>query len=257
MSLVLKSWEVARTRYYVELLRLRCFTRSDVAAMTGSGKAADSLLTSYRRRGLIDQVRRGLWVALGLDDGQPAASRYRIATEVGPGACVSHHSAFEYHGLANQVFYEVYVSSPRRFTPFDYDGVTYRFVAERLDAGVVDRRDGVRVTDVERTVLDAINDVDRIGGLEEFLACLDLVPVLDTSKLLAYLAGYGKQVLYQKTGFLLGHYAERLRLPESFFADCEAHLGAGVRYLGNPKEGRYDRRWRLVVPARRREATAL
>ena len=28
-------------RYYAALLRLRCFTRADVAALTGSGKAAD------------------------------------------------------------------------------------------------------------------------------------------------------------------------------------------------------------------------
>jgi predicted transcriptional regulator of viral defense system len=236
-------------RYYAAFLRLRCFTRADVVALTGSSAAADSLLTAYRRRGLVDQVRRGLWVVLGLEDGQPVASRYRIATEVGPSAYVSHHSAFEYHGMANQVFYEVYVSANRRFTPFEYDGVSYRFVATRLAVGVEEMSDGVRVTDVERTVLDSVNDVEKIGGLEEFLACLELVPVLDSDKLLAYLDRYGKQVLYQKTGFLLSRYADRLRLPESFFTACQAHVGLGVGYLGSPAESRYDKRWRLVVPA--------
>ena len=56
-------------------------------------------------------------------------------------------------------------------------------------------------------------------------------------------------MLYQKTGFLLGLYADRLRLPESFFEACQAHVGKDVGYLGSPTEGVYDRRWRLVVPA--------
>ncbi|MDR1450516.1 MAG: hypothetical protein LBI84_10050 [Propionibacteriaceae bacterium] len=239
---------VKAVKHYAELLRLRCFTRVDVVALTGSEKAADSLLTSYRKRGLIDLVRRGLWVALGLDDGQPVASRYRIASAIGVEVCVSHHSAFEYHGLANQVFYEAFVSSPRRFAPFDYDGVSYRSVAARLDSGVEVQPDGVRVTDVERTVLDSINDIDKIAGLEEVLACLSLVPVVDPDKLLVYLASYGKQAMYQKAGFLFGLSAEQLRLPESFFNECESHVGKGVSYLDRGAAGVYDHRWRLVVP---------
>lgn len=235
-------------KHYAELLRLRCFTRTDVVALTGSEKAADSLLTSYRKRGLIDLVRRGLWVVLGLDDGQPVASRYRIASAVAEDACVSHHSAFEYHGLANQVLYETYVSTNRRFAPFDYDGVSYRHVATRLRRGFSVQPDGVRVTDVERTVLDSINDVDKIAGLEEVLACLSLVPVLDPDMLLDYLADYSKQALYQKTGFLLGLYANQLRLPETFFTACEAHIGKGVSYVGNSSNGVYNRQWQLVVP---------
>jgi len=235
-------------RYYVDLLRLQCFTRADVVSLTGSEKAADSLLTSYRKRGLIDLVRRGLWVVLGLSDGQPVASRYRIASAVNADACVSHHSAFEYHGLANQVFFETYISTGARFSPFTFDNVTYQNIASRLSAGVVVQPDGVRVTDLERTVLDSINDVEKVAGLEEFLACLALVPYLDSGKLLGYLACYGKQVMYQKTGFLLSFYAEQLRLPESFFAACLSHLGKGVRYLSHGSAQEYDPTWRLVVP---------
>jgi predicted transcriptional regulator of viral defense system len=236
-------------RHYAALLRLRCFTRADVVALTGSEKAADSLLTSYRKRGLIDLVRRGLWVALGLDDGQPVASRYRIATAVGPEACVSHHSAFEFHGVANQVYYETFVSSARRFAPFEFDGVSYRHIAARLQVGAIMQPDGVRVTDLERTVLDSVNDAAKVAGLEELTACLSLVPWLDPDKLLDYLARYGKQALYQKTGFLLGLHAEQLRLPQWFFDACQSHMGKGVSRLGDSPDRVYDRVWRLVVPA--------
>jgi hypothetical protein len=80
-----------------------------------------------------------------------------------------------------------------------------------------------------------------------------MVPYLDPSKLSDYLALYGRQVLYQKTGYLLSQFNEVLRLPESFFAECEGHVGKSVRYLDQdlPDQDRtYDRRWQLVVPRR-------
>ncbi|MDR2895475.1 MAG: hypothetical protein LBV30_02325, partial [Propionibacteriaceae bacterium] len=102
-------------RYYADLLKLRCFNKADVAALTDSPTAAGLLLTEYRKRGYVDQVRRDLWVVLGLEDHQPVASRHRIATAITPTTCVSHHSGFEYHGYANQVSYEVCVTSATRF----------------------------------------------------------------------------------------------------------------------------------------------
>ncbi|MDR0989927.1 MAG: type IV toxin-antitoxin system AbiEi family antitoxin domain-containing protein [Propionibacteriaceae bacterium] len=240
-------------RYYADLLKLRCFTKADVTALTGSSTAASQLLTEYHKRGYVDQVRRGLWVTLGLDDKQPVASRYQIACAVTPEAYVSHHSAFEFHGYANQVNYEVCVTSATRFTPFEYDDVTYRWLAPRIRTGTVPAQPGVLVTDLERTVLDSINDLEKIGGLSELLASLEMLPYLDGAKLLPYLGRYDKNVLYQKTGYLLSQFNQTLRLPESFFAQCHAHVGKSVRYLDQDLpdgDKTYDPYWQLVVPHR-------
>jgi predicted transcriptional regulator of viral defense system len=216
------------------------------------------LLTEYRKRGYVDRVRRDLWVALSLEDGQPVASRYRIATAISPSAHVSHHSAFEYHGYANQVSYEVCVTSESRFAPFDYDGLNYRWFSlspppPRLRIGVVTRADGVAVTDLERTIVDSINDMEKVGGLEDLLSSLDLIPRVESAPLLSYLLGYDKHVLYQKVGYLLSLFNGTLRLPKSFFAECRSHIGKSVRYLVHDLpdgEKTYDRSWQLVVPRR-------
>lgn len=237
-------------RYYADLLKLRCFTCVDVAALTGSMAAAESLLTDYRRRGYIDRVRNGLWVVLGLDDHQPVASRFRIATAVNSDACVSHHSAFEYHGYANQVSYEICVTSATKFRFFDYGGTEYRWFAPRIALGVDRQSDGTSVTDLERTVLDSINDMEKTGGLEEVLTSLEALPYLDSDKLTDYLALYNKQVLYQKTGYMLSLFNQTLRLPDSFYAMCKAHISKSVRYLDRdlpPQDRVYDRQWQLFV----------
>ncbi|NLK28988.1 MAG: hypothetical protein GX306_11705 [Clostridiales bacterium] len=126
------------------------------------------------------------------------ATRYQIACAITNTAYISHHSAFEYYGFANQVFYEVYVSSETKFNHFDYDNVTYKYVASRMKEGVVEAKNttDVRITDLERTVIDSIRDFNKIGGFEELINSLEGVHYLDEKKLKRYLDIYNTQGLY-------------------------------------------------------------
>ena len=238
-------------KHYRQLAELQCFTRAEAERVAGSAEAANSMLTSYQDKGYIESVKRNLYVTISMETGSAIPNRYRIATHITEGAYISHHSAFEYLGCANQVYYEVYVSGAKRFAPFEYDDITYRHVAPRIELGVDEKPDGIRTTDTERTVLDGINDFNKISGLEELLRCLELIPYVDEGKLLEYLERYGKQFLYQKAGYILGHFKDELRLSESFFEACEHKITKSVRYLYRGMEhvpNTFDSRWKLFVP---------
>ncbi|MDR1421420.1 MAG: hypothetical protein LBI64_00965 [Coriobacteriales bacterium] len=235
-------------KYYSELLAMGCFTREQVCALVGNYNTAGSLLKSYLKKGYVRSVKRNLYVAVNLAGGEPAVSKFSISSMVTETASISHHTAFEYYGCANQVSYQVEVSSETPFTPFEFDGNTYTYFASRIKEGVVTRQDGVRVTDVERTVLDGIHDFGKVMGLEELLRCLALVPSVNEDRLLAYLSAYGKQVLYQKTGYILCHFRRELNLSDAFFDGCASHIGKSTRYLTADKSGVYDKEWRLIAP---------
>ena len=133
----------------------------------------------------------------------------------------------------------------------EYDGVSYRYIAPRVSVGIDKNPDGVRVTDIERTVLDSINDFEKIAGLEELLRCLELIPHIDEEKLLVYLERYSKQFLYQKTGYVLNHFVDELRLSERFFEICQQNITKSVRYLYcgiEHEQNAFDNRWKLFVP---------
>jgi len=49
--------------------------------------------------------------------------------------------------------------------------------------------------------------------------------------LLAHLFVYDKQVLYQKTGYILEHFRDAWSLSNDFFAACEAKSGKSNRFL--------------------------
>lgn len=54
----------------------------------------------------------------------------------------------------------------------------------------------IRVTNIERTVIDCLNRIDR-GGLEELIHCLWMINYLDEKKLIGYLSIYNKAFLFK------------------------------------------------------------
>jgi len=238
-------------KYYEQLLKMGCFTWAELCGVVGNTKSADTIARNYLKKGYIQSVRRGLYVAIDLATHESAVSKFRIAAKITPTSYASHHTAFEYYGCANQVSYQVEVSSDTAFAPFEFVGITYTYLGSRIENGIITRPDRVRITDIERTVLDGINDFEKVMGLEELLRCLELVPMVKENKLLEYLSSYGKQVLYQKTGYILEHFRELWNLSDNFFATCEAEIGKSKRYLYKTsahEKIEYNRRWRLVVP---------
>lgn len=234
---------------YKELAALRCFTHKDMVRITGSESAAQWQIKNYLSKGYIERVRRGLYAVISMETTQPIPNRFQIASRIADDAYVSHHSAFEFYGYANQVFYDVYFSTERTVCPFDYDGLHYQPVLWRGKTGIVEMNNGVCVTSLERTVIDSIADFSKIGGLEELLRCLALIPSLDENKLLEALAIYDRGQLYQKAGYILESYKTELSLSEVFFEQCATHITASKTYLFQKQDDFVlHERWLLYAP---------
>ena len=107
----------------------------------------------------------------------------------------------------------------------------------------------VRVTDVERTLLDCFDRIDRAGGIEELLHCMEGVVMLDEEKLTTYLATFNKAFLYQKTGYLLECIKKQAHISDSFLEYCREKGTKSVKWLTNNDESdTFVNRWRLYVP---------
>ena len=217
--------------------------------LAGSESAAVWQIKKYLQKGYIERVRRDLYAVISMETGQAIPNRYQIASRIADDACVSHHSAFEYYGYGNQVFYDLYFATEKRVRPFSYDGVNYCPIVYRGNTGVIETDTGIRVTSPERTVIDSIADFEKVGGLEELLRCLLLIPSLDCNKLLDALELYGRVQLYQKAGYILETLKDELSLPEPFFAECEKRSSASKTYLFEKhSDFVLHNRWKLFAP---------
>lgn len=238
-------------KYLEEFHQLRIFHKKDVLLFTKDDNAAKELLRRYKKMGLISQIRRDLYSTNDLANKVTLATKFEIASQITPSAYLSYHAALEYHGLANQVFYELYVSSEERFSNFEYEGISYTYCKSGISLGIVNppMDSMVKVTDMERTVIDCIDSINRSGGLEELVMCFSLITYLKEERLLTYLEAYQKQFLYQKAGFILSYFQQEMKLSDDFFTECRRKIGKSIRYLTDISDSKtYYREWKLYAP---------
>lgn len=235
---------------YEQLAKYKTFSLGDVTTITGNESTSTSLITRWLKKKYLVRIRKDLYTCVDLTTGDIIANKYQIAAAINDESYVSHHTAFEFYGLANQVYNTVYVSSKKRFNTFEFMGITYKYISSAFSDGVVQVKnvEGIRITDKERTFVDSINLASKVGGIEELINITKTIDDLDSDKLLDYLKRYNKKVLYQKVGFFLENYYLGEQFDKEFYKICQIKLGNSVRYLIQGREGKFHDKWNLVIP---------
>lgn len=225
------------------------FTLQDVAEEIGNVRSAQTLLARYQRQGYVSRVRRGMYCVNNIATSLPEVNKYQVASAITPTSYVAYHAAMEYHGLAHQLYYDVSIGGEQSFNSFEFDGNSYAFrnIATHIGVDTPIADSHVRVTNVERTVIDCIDRIDLCGGWEELVNCLRSVQYLREVELLAVLRAYNRIALYKKAGFLF----EQLNMPvsDSLIEDCRRYAKESVTYLTSDGDSKaFNAIWRLYAP---------
>lgn len=237
--------------YLHKLHEIRMFSLYDVVQIIGNENTAKSFLASGIHNGTICRIKKNMYSVTDLATLQCVANKYEIASGISPTACVAYHSAMEYHGYGHQLFNEVSVITPTIFRTFEFEGTTYIRRQPTISEGMMKPllNSLVRVTTLERTIIDCIDRPKYAGGLEEVMNNLSSISFVDEDKMLQYLKAYQKASLYQKTGYLLSLYKKQMSLSPGFFRQCKAQIGKSTRYLTDTAENAvYVSEWHLCVP---------
>lgn len=241
------------THHINDIYRLRVFTLQDLQKDTGLPlQTLVAMVYRWQKQGLTLSVRKGLYCAVDLATGEAIADRYEIGSRISGTAYIAYHTALEFHGLSHQPFYQAYVISSSRFRPFVFEGISYEYCRETIGEDGVYTPSGnpkVRVTDVERTLVDCIDRLDRCGGIEELLHCMEGISLLDEKKIRKYLDAYGKSFLYQKTGFLLERIQAQSGISDDLIEYCKSKGTAAVTRLTGEDSDTYLREWNFYVPS--------
>ncbi len=241
---------VMKMRRYERILTLKVFNVEDVYKLTGNMNTAKSMIRNLLLFGYIKRVKHNLYVVCNIEFKNTIPDQYMIASKIKNDAYISYHSALEYYGVKNQVFYEVYVSTEKRFTNFEFEGISYKYINSKYNFGIV-QDDKVRITDKERTFIDCIDKTELAGGNEELIMCLELFGKLDGNKILEYLAKYNSNKLYNKVGFFLELYKENYGVEQSVIEECRKDSENKKLYFNEETKrmkSKYIKEWNLVVP---------
>lgn len=232
------------------------FTFSDVMHKTGLSRAGTSTaLSRWESQGLLETVRRNMYIAINPSTDAPVCDKFELGSKISPSSYIGWHTALEFHGLAHQPFYNAYIGSTSRFNDFSFNGTDFEFCAVTIEPteenGIIRPMGNpcVRVSNLERTIIDCCDRIERAGGIEELLHCMEGVSLLNESKLEMYLSLYSKAFLYQKVGFVLEQSKEYHHISDAFIEMCHTKGALYTKFLTNTGESdTYLRKWKLYVP---------
>jgi len=238
---------------YKELSEKIIFSFEDAKEIFKKDSTTYSALRRLVKKGLMMKIRSNLYSCVNASTGYIYANKFQIASNINKSTYISHYSAFDFYGYTNQVYNTVYVSSASHFNSFEFDGIRYQYVKSTGDFGVYEpiHSKKIKVTDIERTIIDAIHHIEKISSLDELLNNMELITEINEQKVLLYLKHYNTQSLYQKVGFILSLHQSRLNISSEFFEKLDQHIKKSVRYLNSESEykGKYLSKFQLVVPS--------
>ncbi len=199
-----------------------------------------------------------------------------IIQEANPSAVFSHFTAAQYHNLTYEIPNEFHltlyqnssvrlplgtapedwidVPEPRQRTPKSIHGVRihwHKAKAEWDFGHTLGHIQGcpIYITDVERTLLDALRFPHRCGGATEVLRVWKRgIDNLNLDTLIAYVEKFKQTLLRQRVGFIL----ERLGEPHPNFDEWAANSvrGSSAKLFANLEfSPKYSKRWNLSINA--------
>lgn len=237
---------------YQDLAEKLVFNVDDSLKFFNNASAAYSAIKRFEKKGFIKKVRNNLYVAINPATNTPFANKYQIGSSINSSSYVSYMTAFEYFGFQDQVKNICYVSSYQRFNAFEFEGVTYKCVPIKVKEGVFTPpyTQKIRVTNVEKTLIDSIKKIGTNVSLEELINCVEFISVLDETRISEYLKAYNVQSLYQKSGYLFSLMNKKFKFSNNFFSAIKKNIKKGVVYLSEDAKfnGIFDKTYKIIVP---------
>ena len=240
------------------------FLASRAEAAGRSTRTADTLLAQHARAGRLLRVKRGLYASVpaGVTPAQFQADPYLVATKASRDGVVAFHAALQFRGKAYSVWHRYAVLTRSHLRPFGFQG--NEFVGVRPPATLLAREDmgggvveephaggTVRVTTLERTLVDLFDAPSHGGGWEEVWRSLEMVEFFDLGAVLTHVERLGSALTAARVGFFLEQHREALFVEERHLQPLRRLAPRQARYLDRSRDpGKLVKGWNLVVPER-------
>jgi predicted transcriptional regulator of viral defense system len=237
------------------------FTVQDVKDITGlKGNWATELTSELIKRNVITRIKRGKYIIIPQELGNEAnyiGNWYVVAREIAnsPEYYISHYSAMDIHNMLTHPITKVFITTPKQ----EYKkrrivgNTTFEFIYSGTKTiwGIqktwVTKSEQVRVSDIERTIIDCLYRPKYSGGILETVKGLWIQKEkIDFDKLLNYVFKLNKIVVIKRLGYIL----ETLDLKDTNYLDKLREKINNKYYVLDPllsTEKTYRNLWKLIV----------
>ena len=203
------------------------------------------------KRGKIIKIKNGLYAMINPLDNDIYSNKFEIATSMYKDSYIIYHTALEFYGLSNQIYNLVQVGTKKIERKIDFNGYTFEFQKSMMDKYIdsIYQNSLIRVTTIERTIVDCLNKIKLAGGLEEVSLAISGITYIDENKLLDVLNIYNKSILYNKVGYILSTMNKNL-VSDEFYSICKNKINNKTVDIRENKRipSTINKEWNIIVP---------
>lgn len=220
------------------------------------------MLHQHLKSGNIVRIKKELYAAIpvGANPERYPVDPYAIISMLAPDALISYHSALQFLGLAYSLHFQYVFQSTKNIRCFQFRQDRFKVsqypkalpeAKHLIFTDLIDHHGfNVHVTQVERTLVDALDRINLSGGLEEVWRSLANIEKVNPDKIYEYALLLGSATTIAKVGFYLRLHQQALDVDEHYFINLKKHLPKSIHYLDRQKrhDGKFIKEWRLIVP---------
>ncbi len=245
------------------------FSSRDVESITGlSPNSARGLVNRIVGKGVATRLKPGLFILVPAELGHARdylGDPYVVASEIVGGSeyFISNASAMDIHQMVTQPQLVVYTTATQSIRPLRILGTQFRFVRCKPEHffGAMDhwatKTRKIRVSDLERTVIDGLRQSEYCGGFSEVAKGFWMRQQdMDVKKLVGYALMVNIGAVYRRLGYLL----ELFETEETGQVELLRKKLTATYVLLDPilpAEGKFIARWRLRLNVSPEEIRAI
>lgn len=243
------------------------FTTDELAAHFAARGSSNiwtrkSLIAHHEKQQRLLRIRRGLYAVVppGVNPDEAPVDPYLVASKLSPDAVLAYHTALSFHGKAYSVLSRFDYLTVTAARPFTFRGNQFRPVLfpkrlresghEMFEVRVADRRGiEVRVTSLERAMVDVLDRPDLATGWEEIWRSLEAVEFYDLDRVVEYATLLGNATTIAKVGYFLEQHRDTLMVEETHLKRLRERRPKEAHYIAHREApSRLVPAWNIIVP---------
>jgi len=228
----------------------KIFTIKDAEAFIENPK---KVIHSLSKKGWILGLKRGMYAIVPLEIGPKGADAFTIhdfviASHLAEPYYIGYWSALNYHGLTDEIPRTVFIATlkPKKSLKILYSEFYFVKLTEKKFFGY--RKTGIEgekinISDREKTIADCLDHPEHAGGIEEVARSIYFNhKEIDFGKVEKYIAKMGNLTALKRLGYITEACGIEYKIKTK-----KLSKGYGLLDTLSPKEGTYDRKWKLLI----------